>query len=75
MCCLQNKRTLLLAVLTASLSGVPAAAQLPPIVDTVSRSVIVERVYNKPMVINSKGISGTVNTDKIAAIPSFMGTD
>lgn len=73
MCCLQNKRTLLLAVLTAFLSGVPAAAQLPPIVDTVSRSVIVERVYNKPMVINSKGISGTVNTDKIAAIPSFMG--
>ena len=57
----------------AVLPGLPAAAQLPPIVDTVSRSVIVERVYNKPMVINSKGISGTVNTDKIAAVPSFLG--
>lgn len=69
MCCLRNKITVLIALLVA----LPAAAQLPPIVDTVSQSVIVERIYNKPMVINSKGISGTVNTEKIAAVPSFLG--
>ena len=74
MCYLQNKRPLLAVTALLSLFVcLPAAAQLPPIVDTVSRSVIVERVYNKPMVINSKGISGTVNTEKIAAVPSFLG--
>ena len=70
MCSLLNKRALWVFALFMAL---PAAAQLPPIVDTVSRSVIVERIYNKPMVINSTGISGTVNTEKIAAIPSFLG--
>ena len=39
---------------------------------SLDRSVITERAV-PPMILNQKGISGTVNADKIAAIPSFLG--
>ena len=39
----------------------------------LNKSVITEQL-NKPIILNSRGISGEVNTDKIAAIPSIMGT-
>lgn len=39
----------------------------------LDKSVITEE-QKKPMVLNSRGISGQVNTDKIVAVPSFLGT-
>ena len=49
-------------------------AQEPDTVANLSldRSVITERAV-PPMILNQKGISGTINADKIAAIPSFLG--
>ena len=40
---------------------------------SINKSVITEE-SKKPMVLNSRGISGQVNTDKIASLPSFLGT-
>lgn len=39
----------------------------------LNKSVITEE-SKKPMLLNSRGISGEVNTDKLATIPSFLGT-
>jgi len=39
----------------------------------LNKSVITEET-KKPMLLNSRGISGEVNTDKLATIPSFLGT-
>ena len=47
-----------------------AAAQ--EVRDTLKKSQITERL-DKPMLENVQGISGTVNTAKIASIPSFLG--
>ncbi|MBR4774872.1 MAG: TonB-dependent receptor [Bacteroidales bacterium] len=47
-----------------------AAAQ--EVRDTLKKSQITERL-NKPMLENFQGISGVVNTTKIASIPSFLG--
>ena len=58
-----------LACLLVLLPGASAWAQPQ---DTLGRSVITERLV-RPMVLNQKGISGTVNTEKISAIPSFLG--
>jgi len=66
MCCLRNK---VAAVLAALLLAWPAGAQMQ---DTLGRSVLTERLV-KPMVLNQKGISGSVNTEKITAVPSFLG--
>ena len=51
-----------------------AYAQEPDTVANLSldRSVITSQRV-PPMILNQKGISGTVNVDKIAAIPSFLG--
>ena len=57
------------ALIAFLLPVVSAMAQVP---DTLRRSVItIER--DKPMVVNAQGISGAVNTDKIGAVPSFLG--
>ena len=52
-----------------------ARAQEPDTVATfdLKKSVITEEL-KKPIILNSRGISGEVNTDKIAAVPSFLGT-
>lgn len=47
-----------------------AAAQ--EVRDTLSESRVVER-FNRPMLENERGISGVVNTAKIAIVPSFLG--
>lgn len=67
---LRNRRAVLaLALLSVLLPGASAWAQQQ---DTLGRSVITERMV-KPMVLNQKGISGSVNTEKISAVPSFLG--
>ena len=38
----------------------------------LNKSVITEQL-KKPIILNSRGISGEVNTDKIASIPAFLG--
>ena len=38
----------------------------------LDKSVITEQL-KKPIILNSRGISGEVNTDKIASIPAFLG--
>ena len=70
MCSLRNK-ILSLALIFA---GPWAAAQVPDTVAQLSleKSVITEQ-KRKPMVVNSRGVSGEVNVNKIAAIPSFLG--
>ena len=52
-----------------------ARAQEPDTVATfnLDRSVITEET-KKPIILNSRGISGQVNTDEIAKIPSILGT-
>ena len=52
-----------------------ARAQEPDTVATfdLDKSVITEE-YNKPLILNSRGISGQINTDKIARIPTILGT-
>lgn len=72
MCSLRNSIAALLLLLAA---GAGAWAQAPE--DTVAnfkldRSVITETL-KKPMVLNQRGISGEVNTDKITAVPAFLG--
>ena len=51
-----------------------ARAQEPDSVAQLSldRSVITERLI-KPIVINSRGVSGEVNVSKISTVPSFLG--
>lgn len=73
MCSLRNS---LAALLLLVVFGFRAHAQEPE--DTVAhldlqRSVITEQL-KKPIILNQRGISGEVNTDKIASIPSFLGT-
>lgn len=70
MCSLQAKLTLallLLAGLSARAQEVDTTANL-----SLDKSVITEQL-KAPMVVNQQGISGVVNVDKIAAIPSFLG--
>lgn len=52
------------------LLGQGAAAQ--EVRDTLGKSQITVRL-DRPMLENVQGISGTVNTAKIATIPSFLG--
>ena len=62
-----------LLVLCLCLAGGPLGwAQLPDSTLLLDQSVLVERRV-KPMVQNQVGISGSVNTDKIHAVPSLMG--
>ncbi len=80
MCSLRSK--IAIAALLAACFGAhaqePPATQQPPVPpDTVAnlslqKSVITEQM-KAPMVLNQQGISGVVNVDKIAAIPSFLG--
>ena len=65
---------LLLLCLYAPAHG-RALVQAPDTVANLQldKSVITEEL-KKPMVLNDRGISGQVNTDKIAAVPSFLGT-
>ena len=55
-------------------AGPFAAAQVPDTVAQLSldKSVITEQL-KKPIVVNSRGVSGEVNVSKIAAVPSFLG--
>ena len=52
-----------------------ARAQEPDTVATfnLNKSVITEE-YNKPLVLNQRGISGQINTDKLTKIPTILGT-
>ena len=59
------------AVIIALLVAAPLAARAQD-QDTVKRAIHTEYM-NKPMVVNQQGISGTVNVEKIHAIPSFLG--
>ena len=70
MCYLQNR----ILVLLLALSGPLAMAQIPDSVANLSldKSVITEQL-RKPVVLNSRGVSGEVNVSEIAAIPSFLG--
>ena len=56
------------------LSAAVARAQEPDTVANLSleKSTITE-LLKKPIVVNSRGISGEVNVDKIHAVPSFLG--
>lgn len=66
---MQIRRIAYSAVLALLLPFAAAKAQDP---DTLRRSTITEQL-KRPMLMNQQGISGTVNTEKITAIPSFLG--
>lgn len=61
-------------VVLLALVGPLAAAQERDTVAQLSleKSVITERL-NRPIAINSRGVSGQVNVNKIATVPSFLG--
>lgn len=66
---MQIRRIAYSAVLALLLPFATAKAQDP---DTLKRSTITEHL-DRPMLLNQQGISGTVNTEKITAVPSFLG--
>lgn len=70
MCCPRSK----ILAFVLGLLGPLAAAQEPDTVAQLSleKSVITERL-DKPVAINSRGVSGQVNVSKIVTIPSFLG--
>lgn len=70
MCSLRNSILVVLLVLLGPL----AVAQERDTVAQLSleKSVITEQLQ-RPIAINSRGVSGEVNVSKIAAIPSFLG--
>ena len=63
-----------LAAIAVIAACVTAKAQEPDSVANfnLQKSQITEEL-KKPVILNSRGISGEVNTDKIASIPSFLG--
>ena len=62
-----------LAVLAALLLCSVARAQLDTVATfNLDKSVITEE-RQKPIVVNSRGISGEINMDKIASVPTIMG--
>lgn len=71
MCSLRNS----VAAIALLATSFFARAQEPDTVATfnLDKSVITEE-YNKPLVLNSRGISGQINTDKMAKIPAILGT-
>ena len=70
MSCLRNS---ILAVVLALLGPLAVAQERDTVAQlSLEKSVITERLQ-KPVAINSRGVSGEVNVSKIAAIPSFMG--
>lgn len=63
-----------LAVLAALLLCSVARAQLDTVATfNLDKSVITEE-RQKPIVVNNRGISGEINMDKIASVPTIMGT-
>lgn len=70
MCSLRNS----LAVLAALFLCPAAWAQLDTVATfNLDKSVITEE-RQKPIVVNSRGISGEINMDRIASVPTIMGT-
>lgn len=70
MCSLRNSLTVLAGLLLCCV----AQAQLDTVATfNLDKSVITEE-RQKPIVVNSRGISGEINMDKIASIPTIMGT-
>lgn len=70
MSCLRNS---ILAVVLALWGPLAVAQQRDTVAQlSLEKSVITERLQ-KPVAINSRGVSGEVNVSKIAAIPSFLG--
>lgn len=66
-------RNSLLPVLLAACCFCAGAQERDTLIrENLDKSVIVEQM-DRPMLLNRQGISGTVNVEKIAAIPSFLG--
>lgn len=66
-------RNSLLPVLLAASCFCAGAQERDTLVHEHLKNALITEQMDRPMVLNRQGISGTVNVEKIAAVPSFLG--